>query len=181
MKSLILLVSSAFVGAVVLTVIGCSGESDKVTDSDRGIEPAILRIFPANGAVAVSTGVAVGVRFNTPMDTSSVMAGFHLSGGSDMQVWMDSVDHIGGMAHMNMNQQGQMMQWMDSLQFDGHFAWNESLDSCTFHPDSVLEAGTDHMIFMFGQMKSRGGVMMDMGGGMMVSDTGFTYHFRTAQ
>lgn len=82
---------------------------------------------------------------------------------------------------MGMMDRDHMMQMMDTLQMNGHFQWNAALDSCQFTPDSMMAANTGHMTFMYGQIKSHSGMMMNMGGsGMMGSDTGFTYHFTTA-
>jgi hypothetical protein len=98
-----------------------------------------------------------------------------------MQMWMDSMNAAGGMNHMGMMDRDNMMQMMDTLQMKGHFLWNATLDSCQFTPDSMMAANTEHMTFMYGQIKSHSGMMMNMGGsGMMGSDTGFTYHFTTA-
>jgi len=164
-----------------LLAIGCSSSNDKMMNNDSNAQPAILRITPANGATAVSRSASVGIKFNTSMDTTTVMSGFHFSGGPGMQMWMDSMNTMGGMNQMGMMDCDNMMQMMDSLQLNGHFHWNATLDSCQFTPDSMMAANTEHMTFMYGQIKSHSGMMMNMGGGgMMGSDTGFTYHFTTA-
>jgi hypothetical protein len=168
------------VASVTLLAIGCSSSNDKVTNNNSNAQPVILRITPANGATGVSKSASVGIKFNTSMDTATVMSGFHFSGGPGMQTWMDSMNTIGGMNHMGMMGRDRMMQMMDTLQMKGHFLWNGALDSCQFTPDSMMAANTEHMTFMYGQIKSHAGMMMNMGGsGMMSSDTGFTYHFTT--
>ncbi|MEW5796040.1 MAG: Ig-like domain-containing protein [Candidatus Zixiibacteriota bacterium] len=166
-------------GAVWLISGGCNDSND-MTGSRESTAPAILRVHPPDGAVDVPSDASLAIRFNMPMDTASVHAGLHFTGGADMQSWMDSLDHMGGMRQISPGQQEQMMQWLDSLHIAGRFLWNESFDSCTYRPDSAMPVGTDHMIFLFGPMKSREGVMMNMGGSMMMSDTGFSYHFTTA-
>jgi hypothetical protein len=165
----------------MILAIGCSSSSDKVINNNPNTQPVILRITPANGASLVSRTASIGIKFNTPMDTTTVMSGFHFSGGPGMLLWMDSMHTTGGMMHMGGVDRDHMMQWMDTLQMNGHFMWNAALDSCQFAPDSIMSANTEYMTFMYGQIKSHGGMMMNMGGnGMMSSDTGFTYHFTTA-
>ena len=169
------------VASATLLAVGCSSSNDKMMNNDSNTQPSILSITPANGATAVSRSASVGIKFNMPMDTTSVMSGFHFSGGSGMQMWMDSMNAMGGMNHMGTMDSDNMMQWMDTLQMQGHFQWNAAFDSCQFAPDSMMAANTEHMTFMYGQMKSQSGMMMNMGGnGMMGSETGLTYHFTTA-
>ena len=78
-------------------------------------------------------------------------------------MWMDSLNMMGGMNHMEMMDRDRMMQMMDTLQMEGHFLWNAALDSCQFTPDSMMAGNTEHMTFMYGQIKSHSGIMMNMG------------------
>ena len=181
MKDTTVVISILLAALAVLLAAGCNNSNDMMTNSNPSTQPAIVRVAPANSAVGVPVSSSVGIKFNTPMDTLSVMAGFHFSGGSSMQMWMDSVNHMGGMAHMGTAQKSHMMQVMHSLELHGHFQWNAGFDSCLFTPDSTMMFNTSYMTFMYGQIKSTGGMMMNMGGsGMMSSDTGFMYHFMTA-
>lgn len=174
-------VSICLLAASAMLAFGCSRSNDKTMNGNSSIQPTILRVTPADGATRVPRSASIGIKFNMPMDTVTVMSGLHFSGGKDMQRWMDSVDVMGGMNHMGMMNREQMMQCLDSLQMKGHFLWNANLDSCQFTPDSMMATNTEHMTFMYGQVKSYGGMMMNMGGsGMMGSDSGFTYHFITA-
>lgn len=162
-----------------ILVVGC-GSNDKMMNSNSNTQPSIVRVSPANGATAVSKSASIGIKFNMAMDTATVMNSFHLSGGASMQMWMDSMNAMGGMSGTTMMNRDQMMQMMDSLQMKGHFQWNTARDSCRFIPDSMMAGNTQHMTLMYGQMKSQSGMMMNMGGnGMMSSDSGFTYHFTT--
>lgn len=174
----------AYCGLALIALIvafGCADSPESTISGGDNFRPVLLRVYPADGTVGVATTNTVGLKFNTSMDTLSVMAGFHFSGGSNMQLWMDSVDNQGGMGHMTQVDMNRMMQLMDSIEIRGTFQWNQNLDSCQFIPDSAMMGDTEHMIFIYGQMMSGNGMMMDMGrSGMMDSDIGFTYHFTTA-
>ncbi len=180
MKNVLIAAIGILVMTAIISVSGCSSSTDRMMNGNNGVQPAILRVSPANGATGIAATTSVGVKFNTPMDTLSVMAGFHFSGDSNMQSWMDSVNYQGGMGEMPQTDMNRMMQMMDSVHIRGIFQWNQNLDSCRFIPDSAMMGATEHMIFMYGQMMSSSGMMMDMGSRMMSSDTGFTFHFTTA-
>jgi hypothetical protein len=111
------------------------------------------------------------------MDTHSVMGAFHLAGGPEMALWMDSVGHHQGMGGMGMMNMDHMMQWMDSVEYSGQWHWNAVKDSCWFVSDSMLFPDADHMIYMYGTVRSHDGMIMDMDsmqfGGPMI-------HFHTA-
>ncbi len=179
MKNVLIAAIGILVMAAIISVSGCSDSTNGMMNGNNNVQPAILRVSPANGATGIATTALVGIKFNTPMDTLSVMAGFYFSGGSNMSSWIDSVNYQGGMGHMNRMDRNRMMQMMDSIQIHGTFQWNQNHDSCRFIPNSAMMGATEHMIFMYGQMMSSGGMMMDMGGGMMSSHTGLTFHFTT--
>ena len=75
---------SVFITATAL-LIGASGcsDDDSVTSNDESIA-AIARVYPADGTTGLSTTARVSVAFTGPVDTSSFMSNFHLSGGSEM-------------------------------------------------------------------------------------------------
>jgi len=97
--------------------------------------------------------------FDMPMDTATVMANFHMTGGGDMNMWMDSLDHHMGMGGMGMMGMDHMMDWMDNIQHDGEFRWNNGMDTCVFVPDSTMMPNTDYMMFMNGDVHSHNGGM----------------------
>jgi hypothetical protein len=161
---------------VSLASIGCGDDSSPMGDQSNGTAPVIAAVTPADAAINVFRSANVGIGFIVPMDTNSVMDAFHLCGGSEMHQWMDSLGHhrrMGGMGMMNM---GHMMEWMDSIDYDGRWHWNERRDSCWFDPDSTLMSDADHMIYLYGPVRSHDGMAMVtdrmMYGGPM-------YHFRT--
>jgi len=180
MRNVVIAAIGILVMTAIISVSGCSSSTNSMMNGNNSVQPAILRASPVNGATGVATTASVDIKFKTPMDTVSVMTSFHFTGGSNMQSWMDSVNHLGGLGHMDQMDMNRMMQLMDSVQIRGTFQWNQNLDSCRFIPDSAMMGATEHMIFMYGQMMSSSEMMMDMGGGMMSSDTGFTFHFTTA-
>jgi len=163
--------------AVVVTVIrlaGCGTENNLHSmNNDTNQLPQIVSVYPPDGATGVATTTEVSIAFDTPMDTMSVMASFHLVGGDDMHEWMDSLEHHN---HMSMMDMDDMMDWMDSIEYHGRFHWNENMDSCRFVPDSSLMPNTDYMLFLYGDLHSHDGMMMDR---HHLDYDGFMYHFQT--
>jgi hypothetical protein len=158
----------------VIWLTGCDTEDHhRSMNNDTGQLPQIVSVYPPDGATGVATTTAVNITFDMPMDTLSVMAGFHFTGGDDMHEWMDSLEHHSNMGTMNMNH---MMDWMDSIEYHGQFYWNENMDSCRFVPDSTLMPNTDYMLFLYGNIKSHNGMMMDR---HHLDYDGYMYHFRT--
>ena len=156
---------------------GCSDDDHGPRHGNNDTQaPQIVGVYPQDGAIGVSTAASISLKFDSPMDTTSVMAAFHLAGSSPMHDWMDTLDHYHGMGGMGMMDMDHMMEWMDSIQYPGHFNWNSAMDSCQFIMDSPLMPNTDHMMFMYGDVKSHGGMMMDMHG---LEYDGEMYHFRT--
>jgi len=179
MRYVFVLIALTFTVVAIGLIAGCNGSHDKMMGSNNGngTSPVVLRVYPADGTANGPTTASINVKFNMPMDTISVMQAFHFSGGPNMQMWMDSMSHQGGMGGMDMNR---MMALMDSIQIHGHLQWNQGGDSCRFIPDSTMAPGTDYMLLIYGLIKSHDGMMMSMGsGGMMGSNTGYEYHFHT--
>ncbi len=148
--------------ALFAAFIGCS--DDETTTGDDGADgaPEIMSIYPHEGMQNVPPDTMVHMKFDSPMDTSSVRLGFHMMSGPEMHRWMDSLDHhhlMGG--HMTV--MGHMMRWMDSAGYHGQFHWNNDLDSCWFDPDSMMMPSSDHVIYMYGDIQDREGhhMMMD--------------------
>lgn len=65
-----------------------------------------------------------------------------------MHMWVDSLDHYGGMGRMNMAMRQHMTEWMDSIEWRGQWHWNGTQDSCEFTPDSSLMPGAEYMIMI---------------------------------
>jgi len=164
--------------AVLAMVFLASGCGDSETTATQNEAPKIVSVYPADGAADVYTASAISMKFSQPMDTSSVRIGFHMAGGDVMNQWMDSLNNYMGMGHMGMNNMDHMMDWMNNSEYGGHFEWNHELDSCRFIPDSIMAPNTNYMIYMRGDIKSRGGMMMNMSG---TDYDGYMYHFHTAQ
>lgn len=89
--------------------------------------PEIIYMSPSDGTMNHNISTQIIMAFNMPMDTMSVMHNFHMAGGDDMHLFMDSLEHcssdsgmmgggMGGMMGME-----HMMDWMDSIQCPGHF------------------------------------------------------------
>lgn len=161
---------------VTTIAIGCSDDRNATGGQNNATNPSLALVSPAGGATNVARATTISMRFTTSMDTNSVMGAFHLSGGPEMALWMDSVGHHQGMGGMGMMNMDHMMQWMDSVEYSGQWHWNAAKDSCWFVPDSMLMSDADHMIYMYGTVRSQGGMMMDMDtmqyGGLMT-------HFHT--
>ncbi|MDF1545858.1 MAG: Ig-like domain-containing protein [bacterium] len=133
-------------------------------------EATILSVHPVDGTSGVLTSTSVAVKFSRTMETMSVMSNFHLSGGTEMHEWRDSLAHSGGWGMMNMNQQNHMMNWMDSIHTAGVFHWNSNRDSCRFVPNTPLDSNTDYLCVLDGSgMRDHQGGMM---GGMSQNDDG---------
>lgn len=163
--------------SVAMFAIGCSDDKNATGSQNDATTPSLALVSPAAGATNVARTATISMRFTIPMDTNSVMGAFHLSGGPEMALWMDSVGHHQGMGGMGMMNMDHMMQWMDSVEYSGSWHWNAAKDSCWFVPDSMFMADADHMIYMYGNMRSKDGMMMAMDtmpyGGPMI-------HFHTA-
>ena len=154
-------------------ISGCDDDNGSMMGRNNNASPYVVRISPPDGATSVATTALIGIKFNLPMDTTSVMAGFHFSGGSPMRDWMDTLELHGSIGMMNMNH---MMNWMDSIEQHGRFHWNAARDSCEFIPDSLLAPNTEHMVFMYGAVRSHSGMMMDMN---QFQYDGYMNHFQT--
>ena len=154
---------------------GCDEVNHGPMDENNNVSPQIVSVNPQDGATGVSTTASISITFDAPMDTASVMAGFHFSGGPQMHDWMDTLEHHSGMGMMDMDH---MMNWMDSIEHHGQFHWNENMDSCEFVPDSPMAPDTEHMIFTYGNIKGHNGMMMDM---HHLNYDGYMHHFQTGQ
>lgn len=144
-------------------VAGCSGDEDSVNGSGTAAQaPQIVSVYPADGATGVDPATNMHVVFSDPMDTASVRRAFYFTGGAPMHDWMDSLQHHtggmgGNMGGQQMMDMTHMMSWMDSIAFPGQFMWNDSLDSCSFVPDTTLMPNTDHMMLFYGDLMDRQG------------------------
>lgn len=163
--------NAAILAAIIPSLIlvfmtnGCSSSGDdKVNNPDTDTSrPLTVRVSPANGAVDISTNATIAMTFSEPMDTLSVMSRLYFTGGSSMQMWMDSMDHSGGGGHESHHTDpNRMYTLMDSLQLRGRFAWNGSLDSCRFIPDSLLRSGTSYLLQIDAGIMTVDGMTMDM-------------------
>ncbi|NIM65856.1 MAG: hypothetical protein GTO51_07705 [Candidatus Latescibacteria bacterium] len=153
---------------------GCSND-----DSISGIaevQPLVVSVSPQNGTKNVPISSSIIMTFNTPMDTISVMEHFHCSGGDEMWEWMDSLQHHGPGHGGHMGRMDHMMEWMRDIELSGEFDWNAEMTECVFHPDTGFLAHTDYMIYLEGDVRSRGGMMMDM---HRLQYDGLMIHFRT--
>lgn len=172
-------------GVITLLLTGCGDSTDPVRPTEnppQDTRASVIAIWPGDGAIDVATDAAISVTFSAPVDPEEVAQHFHLLGGPNMQMWMDSMDHAGGMGNMNMMQMDRMMVLMDSLQMHGSFAWNAQGDSCWFQPDSAMMPGTDHMVAWGGEMHDAmhsDGDMMGMHDSDAVIGGDRTHHFRT--
>ena len=179
MKNTILV--SLALGALLLVslIIGCGKSGNDQITNPNTKSGLTVRMTPANGATGVATNAAIGIKFSAPMDTLSVMSRLFFTGGSSMQMWMDSMNHSGGGGHESHHTDpNRMLTLMDSLQLHGHFAWNETMDSCSFTPDSLMMPGTTHMMIMDPGMMSGSGMKMEMD--MDGTSEPMEFHFTTA-
>lgn len=175
MKRSLTLIIILALAASMIWMLGCSGDHHSTSGSHHdmagsghkasGSFPGIVSIYPSDGVSNISPSTAVSVKFSTPMNIESVMAGLHLVGGEEMQVWMDSMSHDSGMGGMMGMDMEAMMEWMDSICVPGEFHWNDMMDSCDFEPDSSMEHDCEYMILMHeGGMMGEDGEMMDTAG-----------------
>jgi hypothetical protein len=174
---------SLALGALLLMslIIGCGkSDNDQVTNPiTQNGQSLTIRVTPANGATGVTTDAAIGIKFSAPMDTLSVMSRLYFTGGSSMQMWMDSMNHSGGGGHESHHTDpNRMLTLMDSLQLHGQFVWNEAMDSCSFILDSLMMPGTAHMMIMDPGMMSGTGMKMTMD--MDGTSEPMEFHFTTA-
>jgi hypothetical protein len=168
------LVFAATAILLVFTLTGCSDDERPTSQSDSQVQ--IIAVTPADGQQNVSRDIAISLVFDMPMDTMSVMSGFHLSGGEQMHEWMDSLEHHHSMGNMGVTGMGHMIDWLEEFECDGLFHWDEGMDSCEFIPDSMLLSESEYMIFLFGDVRSDDGVVMDM---HHLEYDGYMVHFKT--
>jgi len=169
-----LMAGSLLAGALVNP--GCDTTHHGV-DSILNESPQIQRVTPSDGATGVDVAETVCLKFSLPMDTLSVMSAMHLSFGSSMHEWMDTLSHRETMGGMGMADMDSMMSWMDSIHSAGSLHWNAAMDSCEFIPAAPLAPGAEHMLLLFGPVRSRSGGMMDMS---HMSNRTYMTHFTTA-
>lgn len=177
MKTSVFLPTLTLVMAISASwVAGCSDDSKSTDNEVPTTAPKIVRTTPIEGSADATLKPIMGIKFDMPMDTASFMQNFHFTAHQSLPEWMDSLQHHGSMMGGGMMNMGHMMNWLDSIDFEGEFDWNEMLDSCTFVADSTLMPNTDCMMYLYGDVRGRNGMMMDMSsyqyGGQMV-------HFRT--
>lgn len=169
-------VTGLLIATLMLSVTGCSDDANPSDSNLPTTAPVVLRISPSEGANSVALRPVMGIKFDMPMDTSSFMHNFHFTANPNLPEWMDSLQHHRGMMGGGMMNMDHMMDWLDSIEISGDFDWNDMLDSCTFVADSTLMPNTDCMMYLYGDVRGRNGMMMDMSnfqyGGHMV-------HFRT--
>lgn len=170
----ILAACAAVIAAIIAA--GCGDDNNPTGNKVNPARPALAAISPVDGASNISRTATISMRFTVPMDTNSVMSAFHLSGGPEMALWMDSIGHHQGMGSMGMMNMDHMLRWMDSVEYSGQWHWNATRDSCWFVADSMLIPDTDHMIYLYGTMQSYDGAMMNMD---TMQYGGPMYHFRT--
>ncbi len=167
--------------AVILTVsvaciFGCSEDSKLTDDNLPTSVPNVVRTTPNEGSTDAPLKPVIGFKFDMPMDTASFMRNFHFTGDSGLPNWMDSLQHHRGMMGGGMMNMGHMMNWLDSIDFHGEFDWNQELDSCTFYADSTLMPNTSCMLYVYGDVRGRNNMMMNMNG---YQYGGYMVHFRT--
>jgi hypothetical protein len=164
------------IAAVTILVTGCSEDAKPTDDNLSTTTPKIERVTPAEGNTDAALKPIIGIKFDMSMDTTSFMRNFHFTAHPDLPDWMDSLQHHSGMMAGGMMNMGHMMDWLDSIEYLGDFDWNDRLDSCTFVADSTLMPNTDCMLYIYGDVRGRNGMMMEMNsyryGGAMT-------HFRT--
>jgi hypothetical protein len=168
-----------FLVAFALLTVGVWLSGCSEDDSVSGIAEAqaiVVLVSPQDGATEVATTGPVVMTFNTPMDTMSVMDHFHCSGGDEMWEWMDSLQHHGSGPGGHMDDMDHMMELMRDIEHPGEFDWNDETTECVFRPDAGFSPDTDYMIYLEGDVRSRGGNMMDM---HHLQYDGIMAHFRT--
>jgi hypothetical protein len=158
------------IAALGVAFIGCSNNRLHSTDDDPPSSvPQIVDTEPGDGAHNVSTGAAIGIKFNMPMDTTSVSHAFRLLDGQALDTWMAAngyhdgmmSGHMGGMDYMMRNR---MMAWADSNCFAGSLHWNAARDSCYFIPRGGLLPHQEHALYMSNLARSARGIPMDVDG-----------------
>ena len=177
MSRLTVLLIGIALAIAMIGLLNCDDDHHDPMDGNNNTQsPQIVSVYPQDSATGVSTAASISLKFDSPMDTTSVMANFHLAGSSPMHDWMDTLDHYHGMGGMGMMDMDHMMEWMDSIHYSGHFQWNGAMDSCQFIMDPPLMPNTDHMMFMYGDIKGHNGMIIDMHD---LEYDGYMYHFRT--
>ena len=147
-----LLLIGAFLAA------GCSSPT---TPASRA-----LRIIPADGATGVRLDASVVLDFGISVERATVERGLHLLSESDMTGSCPDSSTMDMHANMQtiMNDPA-MLQHMDRFHSThGRYSWSSSGTTCTFTPDSLMQAQTGYMIHMSGSMTD---MMGRMGGSMM--------------
>jgi len=161
--------------ALVMVGAGCVDTHHGV-DSMGDDSPRILSVTPSDGATGVDLNPSIRLSFSVPMDTASVRRAMHLSFGTAMDEWMDTLSHhtrIGGMIGADMDD---MMTWMESVHSAASLRWNSALDGCELIPDAQLARGNEYMLVMYGPVRSSSGAMMDMA---QMSSRTYITHFTT--
>jgi hypothetical protein len=178
MKNVMIVAGLITIVAVGVLTFGCSDDHD-VTTTNTDQSAAILRVTPEDGTSDVPVTTSITVSFSEPMDMMSVMQSIYLAGGTEMQLWRDSLNHYGGFPMMSANMQEHMIDWMDSIHVTGEFHWNDAADSCEFIPESDLMHHTDYLLLLYeGGMRDHHDGMM--GGGDHGDGSYHIYGFSTA-
>jgi len=178
MKRIVIFLGIIVSAALFVFIAGCGKNGNDITGDNSIPAPKIVNVFPADGSTDVPIGTDIGIKFDMPMDTLSVMQNFYFSGGDNMHLWMDSLNQYQNMGGMgNMMDMDHMMNWIDSIHISGEFHWNESGDSCLYIPGTMVP-DTDYMIYINGDIMSHDGNMMDM---HHLDYEGHMYHFTTVQ
>ncbi len=171
---------TALLGLVLVVslswIAGCSDDNKTTGNSLPTTAPKIVRVTPAEGSNDVALKPILDIKFDMPMDSASFRHNFHFTASPGLPSWMDSLQHHRGMMGGGMMNMGHMMNWLDSIDFHGSFEWNQMLDSCTFYVDSTLMPNTNCMLYVYGDVRGRNGMMMDMNS---YQYGGFMLHFRT--
>jgi hypothetical protein len=159
--------------------VGFSGCSDNDSVSPVAeVQPLVVNVSPQDGTTEVPTTNPIIMTFNIPMDTMSVMEHFHCSGGDEMWEWMDSLQHHGSGHGGHMGDMDHMMEWMRDIEYHGDFGWNDEMTECVFRPNNGFSPHTDYMIYLEGDVRSHGGMVMDM---HHLQHDGLMIHYRTGQ
>lgn len=167
---------AALLAISVSWIVGCT-EDSKSTDNQLPITaPKIVSTTPIDGSADATLKPIIGIKFDMPIDTASFMQNFHFTAHQSLPEWMDSLQHHGSMMGGGMMNMGHMMNWLDSIDFHGEIDWNQELDSCTFYADSTLMPNTSCMLYVYGDVRGRNNMMMNMNG---YQYGGYMVHFRT--
>lgn len=162
---------------LALSAVSCY-EENSLSDSVLldAEPPTILSTSPPNGASGIDRYSGVMINFGGPMDTASVTANCYLCGGSEMQRLMDTMLCMGAPGGMRNADRDRVMSWMDSIKCSGYFVWSSNLNSCTFHPDSILMPNSEYLLFLTGHLQDYQGREMGMDG---LPLGGHTFYFQT--